>query len=736
MKRFIVVLSAVFWASAIFAQPTLPNINTNNVLAITNVVYGGSIASADNAAAIQSAINAANTGGNTNGLLGGIVRVPPGVFLSGPLTLKNNVALQLDDGAVLRLLPYGTYPGAPYTVSVSSFISGSSLTNIAVMGGGLIDGQGADWWNAIGTNAAVKRPNHITLTSCSRVLLQNFTSSNPPSPHISVKGNNAGNVTFRGIILRAPASSPNTDGVDIAETNVLFQDCVIDSGDDNIAIGSSAGLSRDILVTNCTFLAGHGLSIGSFTSSGVSNLTVVNCTWNGTDNGIRLKSQRDRGGLVQNLNYLNLTMTNVSWPFLIYSYYEFGLGTITPANSAYAASVTATDTVNTVTATTPIFRNITFSNITAYANNTRPALMIWGLPQMSVSNVLFKNITLSAAKIACLFNAQGIQFVDSRLNFSAATNGFDLFNAGVVFSNTVFTNTLNTFTGVTTNGLDNVITLANANGTLRNTNLLEGGALTLAGGTFTVSNGFSLAYASAVNFALGTNFSRLAVTGNLVLGGTNNFFAASGFTNGSYTVMTATGAVSGSLPMLGNVPAGYAYSWDTNTTGQVKLIVTLLAPTNLIAAPTNLQINLRWSSVVGATNYSLKRGSSNSGPYPFIINTAATNYADANVTNGGNYFYVVSASGAGGESANSIQASATSLPSNQPTNLTFQAVGNQLQLAWPSSHLGWRLQIQTNSLGLGLSTNWTTVPNSSNLTTVTIPMVVTNGSVFLRLVYP
>src|SRR5262249_6541196 len=148
-----------------------------------------------------------------------------------------------------------TYPGAPYTASVANFISGSSLTNIAVTGDGAIDGQGSAWWTAIGTNSAVNRPVSINLSACSRVLLQFFTSSNPPSPHIAIKGK-AGNVTFLGITTRAPATSPNTDSVDFAETNALFQDCVMDSGDDNIAFGSSASVTRDILVTNCTFLAG------------------------------------------------------------------------------------------------------------------------------------------------------------------------------------------------------------------------------------------------------------------------------------------------------------------------------------------------------------------------------------------------------------------------------------------------------------------------------------------------
>jgi hypothetical protein len=106
------------------------------------------------------------------------------------------------------------------------------------------------------------------------------------------------------------------------------------------------------------------------------------------------------------------------------------------------------------------------------------------------------------------------------------------------------------------------------------------------------------------------------------------------------------------------------------------------------------------------------------------------------VTNTVNYYYVVTAVGAGGESTNSLQANAVPLPSNQPTNLTSQVAGNQLQLSWPQDHLGWRLQIQTNDLTQGLGGNWVTVPNSTNVMATNLVMDPANGSVFLRLVYP
>ena len=189
------------------------------------------------------------------------------------------------------------------------------------------------------------------------------------------------------------------------------------------------------------------------------------------------------------------------------------------------------------------------------------------------------------------------------------------------------------------------------------------------------------------------------------------------------------------------MPAGYNYAYDTSTAGQVKLVVTVPtppAPTNLVAVATNLLINLKWNAVAGATNYNLTRGTSNNGPYPSMFSITVTNYADGAVSNAVNYYYVVTAVGAGGESINSAQAGAVPLPStsNQPTNLVMQAAGNQLQLSWPQDHLGWRLQIQTNDLSGGLGTNWATVPNSANVMGTNIVVNPTNGGVFLRLVYP
>jgi hypothetical protein len=113
-----------------------------------------------------------------------------------------------------------------------------------------------------------------------------------------------------------------------------------------------------------------------------------------------------------------------------------------------------------------------------------------------------------------------------------------------------------------------------------------------------------------------------------------------------------------------------------------------------------------------------------------------TNYADSDVTNSVRYYYVVSAVSSGVESALSSEVSAVPQPATNSPTLNCQPVQGQLQLSWPDDHKGWRLQVQTNGLAIGLSNNWVAVPNSDKTNQVWMPVGTTSGSVFLRLVYP
>ncbi len=737
--RFLLLAVGVFLSvRPVLASPPLPIINTNNIVVITNAAYGAvGDGVTDNAVAISNAITKAASGGVTNGLVGGTVKIPPGIFLSGPLLLKSSVNLQIDSGAILRMLPFNQYPMSWFTNNVTNvyfvvtgnFISGSSLTNIEISGAGAIDGQGAPWWPWANTNNAV-RPRMISPSSCYRALFQNVTLSNSPMFHLALNG---GNITVSGVTVSAPASSYNTDACDVSGTNILVQNCNISVGDDDYTCG---GGTHDVLLTNNTYGSGHGVSIGSYTDGGVSNITVMNCTFNGTDNGIRIKSDIGRGGLVQNINYFNLGMTNVHMPIQVYGYYLFNGGAYTPS-SVTPAMAAGTNAVSPIAANTPAFRNITFSNITATSVSSYPIGIIWARTEMPATNIVFNKVNLTGDESFDLYNVVGAQFIDCNLKPSSGKTTFLLFDAQAIITNSTPTDTLFLFDGLTTNGYGNSLSFYNAAGSLKTTNAFDDGPLVLSASTFSVSNNLALRSTTTLNYFLGTNAAKVAVVGNLALGGTNNFSGGSGFTNGTYTVMTYTGTLSGSAPALGSVPSGYNYVFNTATAGQVNLVVSLTAaPTNLVATATNLQINLKWNSLAGATSYNLKRGTT-SGIYPTTFNgLSATNYTDANVTNAVNYFYIVSASSAGIESSNSLQVTTAPLPSSQPTNLVLQVVSNRLQLSWPQDHLGWRLQIQTNNLSRGISTNWATVAYSTNVIATNIIISPTNGSVFLRLIYP
>jgi len=419
---FALLANSPVGTQAAFVPPTLPAIpsttyNVRNFGAVGDAV-------ATNTEAIQAAINAAQKA------KGGVVEIPAGIFVSGPIHLANHINLHLDRGAVLRFLPLEKYPGG--TTNPEDFIGGARLEDVAISGPGAIDGQGAPWWPYANVKGA-RRPRMIGLSACDRVLIEQVTLSNSPMFHIAIGGKSS-NVTVRGVTIRAnPSSDPvhpghNTDACDVTGRHLLIQDCDVSVGDDNFTCG---GGTSDVLITNCTYGYGHGVSIGSHTAGGVSNLTVINCTFNNTESGIRIKSDRDRGGFLHNLSYLNLHMTNVGCPILIYASYmatqrEFrALNNLTPAIAATYPSAEITDR-------TPIYRDITFSNLTATVPSGRRAGLIWGLPEMAITNVLLDRVNITADRPFGIFSAQNVRLVDSIIVTPDGVNQLSTTNAQII----------------------------------------------------------------------------------------------------------------------------------------------------------------------------------------------------------------------------------------------------------------------------------------------------------------
>jgi polygalacturonase len=598
--------------SARAGTPPLPVIS-NQVFVVTNTVFAGG-AYGNGSSNSTAAINAAITYAAGHG--GGTVEIPPvGTltnYLSGPITMASHVNLQVDGGAKLQMFPMSSW--VSNYGSSTPFVSGSSLTDAEISGSGIIDGQGTNWWSPL----ASTRPHFIDIGGCTRVLIQNVTLQNPPTFHIYMKSSDT-SVTVQGITINTPFDSHNTDGFDITSTNVLIQNCSISTGDDDNEVGGSAA-ATDITVSNCTFGTGHGVSIGSYTQGGVNNLIVSNCSWNGTEYGLKIKTDRDRGGVMQNLKYCDLTMTNVNFPIAFYMDYDT-LGspsksiTVTPANAA-------ADTTDSITSTTPYFRNITISNLTAVGNSGiqgpgNIAGIIYGVPESPVTNVTLSKVNIlgrsSGQGTFCIYHARGIKIIDSNLTApTSGTNTLTLYNAEVSVTNSAANPTVMTITGLGAPS-NSVLSLFNGQASTADASVLGGNpVLTLAGGTLAVNNSMSVGTSSRLNYGLGTNATDTAVTGNLTLGGTLNVADGGGFTTRTYSLFTYGGTLSYNGLTVGSTPnPSFTYTVSTNTHGQVNLVVAsscsvgaagTISGSTSVAAGTN-GVTYSISSVSGATTY-------------------------------------------------------------------------------------------------------------------------------------
>jgi polygalacturonase len=343
--------------------------------------------------AIQAAIDACARRG------GGTVHLTAGTYLSAPILLESNIALQLDRGAtLLGSSNHEDYP--PHTEfrlpDLQPLISAFNATNVAITGEGVIDGAGESWWQEarnikdhgiLGTGHP--RPKLIVFDHCKHVLVEGITVQN--SPMWQVVPYYSDDVTIRNIKVLAPPGSPNTDAVDpFSSSDVRIDHLYADVGDDNIAIKSgpinSPGPddpSRDIIITDCTFLHGHGLSVGSEIAGGVRNIRVERIRFEGTDNGIRIKANRDRGNNVSHLVFRDIEMNGVKNTFIISEYYP----KVFPSDGEAAQPITRL---------TPHFHDILIENATSTGSES--AGVIAGLPEAPISGVVLHNVKISAHK--------------------------------------------------------------------------------------------------------------------------------------------------------------------------------------------------------------------------------------------------------------------------------------------------------------------------------------------------
>jgi polygalacturonase len=309
---------------------------------------------------------------------GGTVHVSPGTYAIKPLVFNGNgVTLQLDAGATLA----GSPDPGDYSMT-DALISADTKTDLAIMGPGTIDGSGSAFWGVVDP-----RPRLIRFRRCRRVLVQDVTLQNSPSFHLVPQ--DTSDITIDNVTILAPPASPNTDGIDIGGSNINVSRCYIDTGDDNVAIKAGSGVHvNGVTVRDCTFLRGHGLSMGSELDGGVENFTAQNITFNGTDNGMRIKTDRSKGGIVTNVSYDSITMTNVGRIIDIAGYYPES--TIPPPFS---------DPPQPITATSPMFSNISVSNLTSTGGGNRSpnGAFFVGVPEAPITGVIMQNVSIVGA---------------------------------------------------------------------------------------------------------------------------------------------------------------------------------------------------------------------------------------------------------------------------------------------------------------------------------------------------
>lgn len=431
-----------------------------------------------NTVAINKAITACNKRG------GGVVMLPPGLWLSGPIVLKTNVNLYLASGATLLFTKtLSAYPlikanweGLPQMRNQSP-ISASDARNIAITGKGIIDGNGDAWrmvkkekltesqWKKLLAGGGVLsadrktwypsekslkgagmqnpgvispekdaafyesikdflRPNLLLFTNCNLILLEGVCFQN--SPAWCLHPLMCENLTVRNITVKNPWYAQNGDGIDVESCrNVLIEHSVFDVGDDALCMKSgrdAEGRKRNrptenVTIRNCTVYASHGgFVIGSEMSGGIRNIQVSQCSFIGSDIGLRFKTTRGRGGIVENIFIRDIYMKDIPGDAILFDMYYAARDPVPLAGEKRALPPVE---VKPVDETTPVFRNFRISNV--FCNGADKGIFIRGIPEMHVKDIVLENMVLQARVGMDIQEASDISFRNIKL-FCTETN--------------------------------------------------------------------------------------------------------------------------------------------------------------------------------------------------------------------------------------------------------------------------------------------------------------------------
>jgi polygalacturonase len=393
----------------------------------------------DCTAAFAAAIDAASRAG------GGRVVVPPGVFLSGAIHLKSNVALDVNEGATIRFLfEPRLYPivltrfEGMECMNYSPLIYAHGQHNIAITGRGTLDGQAGceQWWpwsgkancgptggpNQVAARTALMdmaerdvpveqrvfgdgswlRPQFIEPYSCTNVLIEGITITNSPMWEIHP-------VLCRGVTVRnvtVVSHGPNNDGCDPESCNyVLIENCLFDTGDDCIAIKSGRNRdgrrlhvpSQNIVIRGCTMKDGHGgVTLGSECSGDIRNVYAEDCKMDSPnlDRVLRFKTNAVRGGVIENVYMRNVTAGQVAAAAIDVDFnYEEG------AKGSFL----------------PVVRNIEVQNLSC--RQSRNALSLRGFPNAPITGVTLRHCTFeNTARPNVIENVRDLVLEDVTIN--------------------------------------------------------------------------------------------------------------------------------------------------------------------------------------------------------------------------------------------------------------------------------------------------------------------------------
>jgi DNA sulfur modification protein DndE len=438
-----------------------------------NIVSYGAVSSAKtlNTTAIQQAIDMAAKQG------GGVVRIPSGFFVTGAITLRSNINLHLDPGAVLQFssdaaqypLVRTSWEGVE-AIRAQSPISAKGERNIAITGSGIIDGAGEAWrpvkkgkltageWEKLvrsggvlddkketwyPTERALKgskldqpgvvaagfteekaeeikeflRPNMISLRECEQILLEGVTFQNSPAWNIHPLL--CKHLTVENISVKNPWFAQNGDGIDIESCEyVSVKNSRFDVGDDGICLKSGKDAegrkrgrpSAHITIENCVVFHGHGgVVVGSEMSGGVHDLFVSNCQFLGTDVGLRFKTARGRGGVVENVFIQDISMKNIAGEAILFDMYYQGKDPVATYGNGDATPVIQAMPVD---EGTPQFKNIFVDRVVAKGAET--GLLIRGLPEMPIHHIQLSNLDIEAKQSYRVIEATDIQLTNTR----------------------------------------------------------------------------------------------------------------------------------------------------------------------------------------------------------------------------------------------------------------------------------------------------------------------------------